>query len=251
MADTPVVIEATDSNQVPPNAIVSTIPFGLDLVVFNYDLLPIQCPDSESAAVTDATDNPKAGALLTFEQLQEGASGSFDIQQTFTPGGPGKLLICAYSEYVNDDAAWASTLVTVAPASGGTTPPPTSSTPTPTTTTPTTTTPTPTTTTPTPTATTPTPDPSSGAKPKVVKRPRITRHGRRATCTRGAWSGRPTAYAYRWRIDGAHGPLGRAVGRSATLTLSGALRKDAVVCTVTAKNKAGSLSANTAPLRAS
>lgn len=245
VANKPLTIEATGSNEQPENAL-TPIDYGLDLVVFDYGQLPIQCPVSESAAVTTSYDNPEAGQLLTYDQLNEGLSGPFDITLPFTPQGSGTLLVCAYTVYFTDDAAYASTMVNVTPAS---TPPPTTSTPAPTTTTPPPTTSTTTPTTP-PTTTTPSTHttPSHTAKPKAVKHPRIIRHGRHASCSRGTWSGKPTSYAYRWRIDAAHGRLGPTVGRRASVTLSKALRKDLLVCTVTARNKVGSTSVNTAPL---
>ena len=53
---------------------------------------------------------------MTFESLNEGTSGPFRISLPFTPGGSGKLLVCAYTEFVTDDAAWASTEGHVRPA---------------------------------------------------------------------------------------------------------------------------------------
>ncbi len=105
-------IDATGTNGIGFSGL--QISYGLDLIVVDAHLLPGPCAQSEIAELTDVTDNPQAGRLLTFEALNEGASGPFSITLPFTPGGPGTLLVCAYSVFITDDAAYASTEVQIA-----------------------------------------------------------------------------------------------------------------------------------------
>jgi hypothetical protein len=88
--------------------------YGLDVILVDVSKLPGPCQQSYNAELTNITNNPDAGRLLTFEDLNEGSSGSFQITLPFTPGGSGTLLVCGYSRYVTDDAAWGSTQVTIA-----------------------------------------------------------------------------------------------------------------------------------------
>jgi hypothetical protein len=171
------------------------IDYGLRLFAIDHAQLPIPCAQSFSLEETIWENNPQAGALLTFENLNEGLSGPFDISLPITLGGPGDLLICAYTVLVTDDAAWASDELTIAP--GGT------------------------------------------EQPVVTTRPRITRSGNRLVCSHGVWAGKPASFAYRWRE--VHKP--GAVGRRASLTVTGRLRGHTVQCAVTAKNSAGSATA--------
>jgi hypothetical protein len=91
------------------------IDYGLRLFAIDHAQLPIPCAQSFRMEETIWEDNPQAGALLTFENLNEGLSGPFDISLPITLGGPGDLLICAYTVLVTDDAAWASDELTIAP----------------------------------------------------------------------------------------------------------------------------------------
>jgi len=90
------------------------IDYGLRVLLIDPTLLPGPCKQSFNAEETDWENNPQDGRLLTFADLNEGLSGPFTITLPITPGGPGRLLICAYTVLVTDDAAWASTEVTIA-----------------------------------------------------------------------------------------------------------------------------------------
>jgi len=106
-------IVATGTNAI--NSLGLPIDYGLEVILVDPLKLPGPCQESYNAELTDVTDNPQAGRLLTFEALNEGVSGPFKISLPFTPGGSGELVVCAYTEFVTDDAAWASTEGHVAP----------------------------------------------------------------------------------------------------------------------------------------
>jgi hypothetical protein len=80
------------------------------------------------------------------------------------------------------------------------------------------------------------------ALPVNTKRPRISgkaRVGKTLTCSRGSWSGQPTAFAYAWKRNG-------KTIKGANRSKHRVKRKDAgrkLRCTVTAKNAAGTGSA--------
>jgi hypothetical protein len=115
-ADHAINIVATGSNVAQTQLGGPALDFGLDLFVVNPAVLPGPCDASENAELTAVTNVPSGGRLLTFEDLNEGASGPFDISTPFEPGGSGTLQVCAYSVYVTDDAAWAQTDVKIAAA---------------------------------------------------------------------------------------------------------------------------------------
>lgn len=107
-------ITGSGTNAVADPSLDVPLSYGLDVFVVNAAKLG-SCDQSESAELNDVT-NTNAGRLLTFESLNEGPSGPFSIPVKFTPGGPGQLLVCAYSVYVTDDAAWASAEARISPA---------------------------------------------------------------------------------------------------------------------------------------
>jgi hypothetical protein len=111
VADHPVTIVATGSNQM--TSLGTPIDYGLVIFLVNPKVLNVPCATSESAEETIAADNTGGARQLNFEDISEGESGSFSLSVPFTPGGSGSLLVCAYSEYVTDDAAWASTETTI------------------------------------------------------------------------------------------------------------------------------------------
>jgi hypothetical protein len=113
VARQPLTIVATGTNA----PFDTPIDYGLRLFAIDHKLLPIPCAQGFSMEETIWEDNSQAGRLLTFEDLNEGLSGSFTISLPITLAGGGDLLICAYSVFVTDDVAWASDEVTVA-ASG-------------------------------------------------------------------------------------------------------------------------------------
>jgi hypothetical protein len=110
VAHQPLTIVATGTNA----PFDTPIDYGLRLFAIDHKLLPIPCAQGFSMEETIWEDNPQAGRLLTFANLNEGLSGPFTISLPITLAGGGDLLICAYSVLVTDDAAWASDEVTVA-----------------------------------------------------------------------------------------------------------------------------------------
>jgi hypothetical protein len=82
---------------------------------------------------------------------------------------------------------------------------------------------------------------SGGGAPDNTVRPQVTRHGDSLTCARGSWSGHPTSYSFRWRLAGK-----ASTQKRNTLTLP-ANAHGTAVCTVTARNPAGSRSASGSP----
>ncbi len=187
-----VTIVATGTNQM--TSLGTPIDYGLYLFLVDPTRLPGPCATSESTELNNVANNPGAARQLNYQQYNEGEDGPFTIKVPFTPEGTGRLLVCAYSEYVTDDAAWASTQASITKP--------------------------------------------AAARPANTARPRITRSGRKLSCSRGTWSGRPTSYAYRWKV----GRTPSHVTRS-TLTLAPGAR-GRVVCTVTATNAGGKASAS-------
>jgi hypothetical protein len=196
------------------------ISYGLELIVVDPEILKGPCEVSEEKEISDITDVPNSGQLLNFSDLNEGPSGAFKITQPYEPGGFGPLLVCAYSKFVTDDAAYGSTEVRIAPAAkgkgkakgngGG--------------------------------------SHSATARPKSVARPIVTRSHGRLRCSRGRWSNRPTQFTYRWKLGS--GAFGSA-RTSSRLTLPAHSRARTVVCSVTASNAKGSARATSTPFRLS
>jgi hypothetical protein len=173
-------IVATGSNAADGLAV--HISYGLEVIVVDPALLHGPCLPSYEAELTDVTNNPQAGRLLTFDDLNEGDSGAFRIPLRFTPGGHGPLLVCAYSLYITDDAAHGSAKVQIAPPGGG----------------------------------------GGAGRLHSTGRPRVRRSGGRLVCTRGTWSGHPTSFAYRWRVGtGRWGAGGHGAGKAVTGALHG------------------------------
>jgi hypothetical protein len=140
------------------------------------------------------------GAYLTHAQRENADSaGNFSVPFGLTPWAPGDFRVCAYTDdgYTNTNAR-AEHLVHVK-ASGPAAP--------------------------------------AAAAPANAKKPRVKRAGRKLVCKPGAWANAPTAYAYRWLVDG------KARGDSRRLAVTRRLRGHRVRCRVTASNAAGSATA--------
>jgi hypothetical protein len=197
-----IYIVASGSNK--KTSLGTPINYGLYVILVNQKLLPGPCASSMETELNNISADQRAGRQLNFEQYNEGESGPFTIKVPYTPEGAGMLLVCAYSEYVTDDAAWASTTAVIT-AKGA-------------------------------------PSPSGGAAPANTARPKLTRHGRRLVCARGSWSGHPSSYNFHWKLAGKV-----SSDKRSTLTLP-AKPHGRAVCTVTARNAAGSRSASSAPL---
>jgi hypothetical protein len=216
-------ITATGTNA-PDNQLGVPISYGLELIVVDPEILQGPCEVSEEKEISDITDVPNSGQLLNFSDLNEGQSGSFKITQPYEPGGFGPLLVCAYSKFVTDDAAYGSTEVRIAPAakgkgkgkgkakgSGGG-------------------------------------SHSATARPNSLARPVVTRSHGGLSCSRGRWGNRPTQLTYRWKLgSGAFG----SPRTSSRFTLPAHSQARSVVCSVTASNAKGSARATSTPFRLS
>lgn len=115
-ADHAINIVATGGNVAQTALGGPALDFGLDLFAIDPAILPGPCDQSENSELTAVINVPNGGRLLTYENLNEGSAGPFDITTPFEPGGSGTLQVCAYSVYVTDDAAWAQTDVKISPA---------------------------------------------------------------------------------------------------------------------------------------
>jgi hypothetical protein len=138
-----IYIVASGSNKL--TSLGTPINYGLYVVLVNQTLLPGPCASSMETELDNISADQGAGRQLNYEQYNEGESGPFTIKVPYTPEGAGTLLVCAYSEYVTDDSAWASTTALIT-AKGS---------------------------------------PAGGTAPANTARPKITRHGRRLACARG------------------------------------------------------------------
>lgn len=83
-------------------------------------------------------------------------------------------------------------------------------------------------------------DPGPGsAEPVNIKRPHVTRSGKKLVCNKGLWSNNPTGYSYGWLVNGK--VKSGADGR--TLRITSKLKGRKVRCKVTASNGAGATTA--------
>jgi hypothetical protein len=87
--------------------------------------------------------------------------------------------------------------------------------------------------------------PVHSARPTNRKRPRVTRSGKKLTCTTGTWANHPTRYRYRWTVD--RKSYKRASGRRVSITRK--LHGHMLRCSVTASNAAGRTTATSSPFR--
>jgi uncharacterized membrane protein (UPF0127 family) len=113
-------ITATGTNVAPQSVDgISPFSFGLRLFLVSYDRLPVACATTFGQESAISTNNIQSAKLLTYGSLNEGNSGPFSISLPVTlNSGTGRLLVCAYTRYGDsDDAAWASTEVTIAAGS--------------------------------------------------------------------------------------------------------------------------------------
>jgi hypothetical protein len=195
-------ITATGANTPQTSLGGPALDFGLELIVVDPSILKGPCEVSEQKELTDITDVPTGGRLLNFDDLNEGSGGPFTIRQPYEPAGFGPLMVCAYSKYVTDDAAYASTEVRIKPA-----------------------------------APTHPSRPTPSARPRSLARPRVGMADGRLRCTRGRWSNRPTQFIYRWKIGRGRFGSARTSGRAALPAHS---RGKTVICAVTASNARGS-----------
>lgn len=196
---------------------------------------PLPCPKDNEDEFFNAMD--PFGTYYVNPPMDVGLYGPFTLSvPTAVPAGySGPIVICAYMNYYNDDAAFATTMTNVvangsgppqlgiAPSGGGSQP----------------------------TGTTPTGSPPAGGKapsvalrkPAVVLRPKVSRRGRELVCQTGTWQGRPKSFSYRWRVAKEN----VVIGRKRTLALTRGTRGKTVECSVTARNQLGSATATSRP----
>jgi hypothetical protein len=79
-------------------------------------------------------------------------------------------------------------------------------------------------------------------RPRSLGAPVIARSGARLVCSRGRWAGRPTRYAYSWRVAGRL----RAGATRRVLRVGASLEGRRVQCVVRAANAAGATSRRSA-----
>jgi hypothetical protein len=114
-------IVATGTNA--RNELVAPPGFTLSLFAINPQLLLRGCATNYVTEIDEVLINPGDGALLTGIELDEGIFGQFEISIQGTPNQPGPQDICAYTKYLSDEVAYASTEVDIAPADASPGPP--------------------------------------------------------------------------------------------------------------------------------
>jgi hypothetical protein len=206
----PAVIQASGSN--PPDDFFSS---WLDVAAIPASVVAA-CPAgylnaSQIASSTSAQGGENIGTAL--REDVDGA-GNFSMPLAWSPSTPGRFLICGYT---NDGAtatlATSSLTMTVQGGSPPAGPGPVQ------------------------------PPPAGAARPANVAKPRVSRSGRRLTCSRGTWSGGPTSFSYRWLAKG------KCVGSGSKLAVTRRLRGRKMQCAVTASNAAGAATAMSRALR--
>jgi hypothetical protein len=170
-----IIIQASGSNYQEPIVDFSSY---LTVVAIPTSVLSA-CPADYSSGKQVASESGAQGGeiLDEYHSEAEDAAGNFSMPVAYTPGTPGRFLICGYS----DDAA-ASTLASASlalsvEASSGA-------------------------------------GPNPAAEPASVKRPRVRRSGKKLVCQRGSWSNNPSRYSYGWLVNGKRkrGARGRTLG---------------------------------------
>jgi hypothetical protein len=114
-ADRALTIQATGSNA-REDLGVRSVDYGLALIVTDPAILPGDCATAEQAELAKIMTVRGGGSLLTYDNLPEGASGSFSLREPYEPIGSGPLQVCAYSEWHGEDAASAQASVQITPA---------------------------------------------------------------------------------------------------------------------------------------
>jgi hypothetical protein len=205
-----IIIQASGRNEQEP--IVDFYSY-LTVVAIPTSALPACPADYSSGKQVARSTGAQGGEVLDeFHREEEDAAGNFSMPVAYTPGTPGRFLICGYT----DDAA-TSTLATASltiTVQGGSAPGAA-------------------------------PSPPSAAKPASVKRPRVRRSGKKLVCRRGSWSNSPSRYSYRWLVGGKR----KRGARRRTLGITRKLRGRSVQCGVTARNAAGATTAFSRPVR--
>jgi hypothetical protein len=168
-----IIIQASGSNEQEPIVDFSSY---LTVVAIPTSVLSACPADYSSGKQVALSSGTQGGEVLDeFHSEEEDAAGNFSMPVAYTPGTPGRFLICGYS----DDAATttlarASLALNVEGGSG----------------------------------------PGPAAEPVSVTRPRVRRSGKKLVCQRGSWSNNPSRYSYRWFVNGnrKRGASGRKLG---------------------------------------
>jgi hypothetical protein len=168
-----IIIQASGSNEQEPIVDFSSY---LTVVAIPTSVLSACPADYSSGKQVALSSGAQGGEVLDeFHSEEEDAAGNFSMPVAYTPGTPGRFLICGYS----DDAATttlarASLALNVEGGSG----------------------------------------PGPAAEPVSVTRPRVRRSGKKLVCQRGSWSNNPSRYSYRWFVNGnrKRGASGRKLG---------------------------------------
>ena len=109
-------IDVTGANAQRSDGTHGVVDYGLELIVTDPAILPGDCEPTESAELEKIASVSGGGSLLTYDDLDEGAAGSFALREPYEPIGSGPLQVCAYSKWMTQDAAYGQTDVTIAPA---------------------------------------------------------------------------------------------------------------------------------------
>jgi hypothetical protein len=168
-----IVIQASGSNEQEPIVDFSSY---LTVVAIPTSVLSACPADYSSGKQVALSSGAQGGEVLDeYHSEDEDAAGNFSMPVAYTPGTPGRFLICGYT----DDAATttlarASLGLTVEGSAGS----------------------------------------GPAAEPASVKRPRVRRSGKKLVCQRGSWSNNPSRYSYGWLVNGKRkrGARGRTLG---------------------------------------
>jgi hypothetical protein len=204
-----IIIQASGSNEQEPIVDFSSY---LTVVAIPTSALSACPADYSSGKQVARSTGAQGGEVLDeFHREEEDAAGNFSMPVAYTPGTPGRFLICGYTDdAATSTPATASLTVTVEGGSAA-----------------------------------PGPGAAPSPKPASVKRPRVRRSGKKLVCQRGSWSNNPTRYSYAWLVNGRR--KGGARGR--TLGVTRKLHGRKVQCRVTARNASGATSVLSRPLR--
>jgi hypothetical protein len=171
----PIVIQASGSNEQEPIVDFSSY---LTVVVIPTSVLSACPADYSSGKQVALSSSAQGGEVLDeYHREDEDAAGNFSMPVAYTPGTPGRFLICGYTDdAATSTLATASLALTVEVGAGS--------------------------------------GPGPAAEPASVKRPRVKRSGRKLVCRRGSWSNSPSRYSYRWLVNGKRkrGARGRTLG---------------------------------------
>ena len=170
-----IVIQASGSNEREPIVDFSSY---LTVVAIPTSALSACPADYSSGKQVARSTGAEGGEVLDeYHREDEDAAGNFSMPVAYTPGTPGRFLICGYSDDAATTTLATASLALSVEASSG-------------------------------------PGPNPAAEPASVKRPRVRRSGKKLVCQRGSWSNNPSRYSYGWLVNGERkrGARGRTLG---------------------------------------